>query len=140
MIDEILEHGQLLDRQVFELHPTAPDADLFPGAFRDFPIIYNSTLNFVHVNKKIIAAEYFYCGAVIIVLTYRQVPEAHSSHADILDLPSIDMFIWSYKSSERPFFAFEPFEFSLFLKYLSATVHYDPLLLTRMLFSLFGKA
>ncbi len=95
MIDEILEHGQLLDRQVFELHPTAPDADLLPGTFRDFPIIYNFALNIVHVNEKIIAAEYFYCGALIIILTCRQVPEAHSSHADILDLPSIDMLIWS---------------------------------------------
>jgi len=45
IIDEILEHGQVPGRQVFELYSTAPRADLFPRAFRDFPIIYNAALN-----------------------------------------------------------------------------------------------
>ena len=60
IIDEILEHGQVFGRQVFELYPTVPRADLFPGAFGDFPIIYNSALNTAQVNETVVAAEYFY--------------------------------------------------------------------------------
>ena len=45
--DEILEYGQVLDRQILELYPATPGADLFPGAFRHFIVIYNSALNLV---------------------------------------------------------------------------------------------
>ena len=130
----------MLDRQVFELYPTAPGADLLPGAFRDFPIIYYSALNLGHVNEKVVAAEYFYFGAPIIILVCRQIPDAQPAHADIQDLPHVDKFIGSYKSGECPFFAFEPFEYSFFLKYLSAMVHKEPLVLTRMQFRFFVKA
>jgi len=71
MIDEFLQCGQVLDRQVFELHPTAPGADLLPGTFRDFPIIYNSALNTAQVNETVVAAEYFYCGASPMILVCR---------------------------------------------------------------------
>ena len=65
MIDEILEHGQVLDRQVFELHPAAPCADLLPGAFGDFRSYTILQWNLVQVNEKVAAAEYYYFGAPI---------------------------------------------------------------------------
>jgi len=121
MIDESLEDGQLLDRQIFELHSAAPRAHLFAGAFRDFSIIYNSTVNLVQVNETVVAAEYFYSGAPFIILVCRHIPDAQPAHADIKDLPRVDKLLRSYKSSECPFFALEPFVFSSFLKHFSPT-------------------
>jgi len=117
IIDEILEHGQVLDRQVFELDSAAPRADLFPGAFRHFIVIYNSAINFVHVNETVVTAEYFYMGALCIILSCGQIPEAQPTHADILDLSHINDLIGFYESSERPFFALEPLEFSFFFRH-----------------------
>jgi len=45
IIDEIREHGQVLDRQVFELYSAAPHADLSPRAFENLMIIHDSALN-----------------------------------------------------------------------------------------------
>jgi len=117
MIDELLEHGRVLDRQVFELYSAAPRGDLFPGASRDFPIIYNSALNLVQVNEKLVATEYFYSGAPFIILVCRHILDAQPAYADILDLPHVHKVIGSYKSSECPFFTLEPCEFSFFVKH-----------------------
>src|SRR5208283_4110971 len=117
MIDEILEQGQVLDRQVFELYSTAPRADLFREVFRDFSIIYNSALNLVQVNETAIVAEYFYYGAPLIILVCRHILGAQPDYADILDLPHVHKLIGSYKSSACPFFALEPLVFSFFLKH-----------------------
>ena len=100
MVDEILEHDQVFDRQVFELRPASPDADLLPGALGDYSVIYNSAGNLVQVNEKVAAAEYYYFGAPIIILVCRQIPDAQPAHADILDLPRVDELIGFYKSSE----------------------------------------
>ena len=140
MVDEILEHDQVFDRQVFELRPASPGADLLPGAFGDYSVIYNSAGNLVQVNEKVAAAEYYYFGAPIIILVCRQIPDAQPAHADILDLPRVDELIGFYKSSESALFAPEPFQFSFFLKHVSAGVHQEPLVFTRMSFSLFVKA
>ncbi|MGA7492068.1 MAG: hypothetical protein WB930_02720, partial [Syntrophobacteraceae bacterium] len=59
MIDELPEHGQVLDRQVFELYSAAPGDDLFPSACRDFLIVYNSALNPIQVNESVVFTEYF---------------------------------------------------------------------------------
>ena len=112
MIDEILKHGQVLDRQVFELNSAAS-----PGVFGNFLIIYDSELNLVHVNEMAVAAEYFYFGAPFLIPLHRQIPDAQPAHADIVDSPRVDNLIVSYKSSECLFFDLEPFEFSFFLQH-----------------------
>ena len=117
MIDEFLKCGQVLDRQVFELHATAPDADLLPEAFRHFLIIHDSALNPVYVNEAAVAAEYFYFGAPLIILVCIHILDAQPADADILDLPHVHKCLGSYKSSECPFFAPEPFQFSFFTKH-----------------------
>ena len=117
MIDEILEYWQVLGRQVFELHATAPGTDLLPEAFRHFLIIHDSALNPVYVNEAAAAAEYFYFGAPLIIHVCRHILDTQPAHADILYLPHVDKLSGSYKSSESPFFALESFEFSFFLKH-----------------------
>ncbi len=119
MIDELLEHARVLDRQVFELYSAAPRGDLFPGALRDFPIIYNSALKLVQVNETLVATEYFYFGALFVILVCRHILDAQPAYADILDLPHVHKVIGSYKSSECPFFALEPCEFSFFAQHFS---------------------
>jgi hypothetical protein len=69
------------------------------------------------VNETVIAAEYCYFGTLFIILVCSQIPNAQPAHADILDLPHVHKLIGFYKSSECPFFALEPFEFSFFLKH-----------------------
>jgi hypothetical protein len=121
MLDEILQHRQVLDRQVFELDPAAPRTDLFPGALRHFMVIYNSAIDLVHVDETMVAAEYFYMGAPVIILLCGQIPEAQPPHADILDLPHIYDLIGFYESSECPFFSLEPLEFSFFFRHFFRT-------------------
>jgi hypothetical protein len=118
MIDEILDHALMLDRQILELHPAPPGADLRPGIFRDFLVVYDLAFDPVHVDKTVIAAEYLYFGVLFLISVYTQIPDAQPSQADILDLPHIYELIGSYESSERPLFAFEPLEFPFFLKHL----------------------
>jgi len=117
IIDEILEYGQVFDRHIFELDPAASRADLFPGSLGHFIVIHNSALNLVQVNETVVAAEYFYVGAPLIILLCRQIPDAQPTHADILDLPHVNEFIGSYEGSECTFFALEPFESSFFFKH-----------------------
>jgi len=119
MIDEILEHGQVLVKQVFKLHPAAPGADLLPGAFRYFMIIHDSALNPVQVNEAVVAAEYFYSGASLMILLRRQIPDTQPPHADILDLSHVNELIGSHESSKCPFFALKPLELSFFLRHFS---------------------
>ena len=117
MIDEILEHGQVPYRKIFELNPATFRADLFPGAFRHLLIIYDSAFDSVHVDEAVVAAEYFHLGATIFIPVYRQIPDAQPAQADILDLAHADQLIGSYESSECPVFAFESLEFSFFLRH-----------------------
>jgi hypothetical protein len=112
MVDEILEDGQVLDRQIFELNSVAS-----PRVFRNFPIMCNSELKLVHVNETAVGGKYFYFGAPFLIPPHRQIPDAQPAHADILDLPRVDKLIGPYKNSECPFFAFEPFVFSFFHKH-----------------------
>jgi hypothetical protein len=114
MIDEILKHGPVIDGQGFELNSAAT-----PGVFRNFLVIYNSALDLVHVNETAVAAEYFYFGEPFLIPLHRQIPDTQTTHADILDPPRVDKLIASYKRSECPFFALEPFEFSFFLQHFS---------------------
>ena len=39
-INEIIEHGQVLDRQILELHSASPRAECFPRRIQELPIIY----------------------------------------------------------------------------------------------------
>ncbi len=111
MIYEILKHGTVFGRQGFELNSATS-----PGVFGNFLIIYNPALNLVHVNETAVAAEYFYFRVPFLIFLHRQIPDAQTTHADISDPPRVDKLIASYKRSECPFFAFEPFEFSFFLQ------------------------
>ncbi len=88
IIDEILEHGQVLDRQVLELNSAAS-----PGVFRNFLIIYDSELNLVHVNETVFPAEYFYFRAPFLIPFQRKIPDAQPAHADIQNSPRVDKFI-----------------------------------------------
>ncbi len=120
IVDEILKHGHMPDRQIFKLHPTAPGCELLPGAFRDIGIIHYFALDLVHMNETTIAAEDFYPGTPSVFgFIYGQVLNAESTHADIPDLPHVDDLIGSDKSSECPILAFEPLEFSFILKHFS---------------------
>src|SRR5208283_125678 len=123
IIDEFLKCGQVLDRQVFELHPTAPGADLLPGAFRHIMIIHDSALNPVQVNETVVGAEYFYPGVTLMILVCGQIPDTQPAHADILDLPHVNELIGSYESSKCSFFALKPLEFSFFLKHFFTCPH-----------------
>jgi len=114
MIDEILEHGQVLNREVFELHAAASHTDLLPRAWRHLMIVHNSALNTVHLKGTIVPAEYFYFVALFIILVCGQILDAQPAYADILDLPHVNDVIGSYESSECPFLAIEPLEFSFF--------------------------
>jgi len=65
----------------------------------------------------VVTAEYFYMGALFMILFCGQIPEAQPTHADILDLPHINDLIEFYESSEFTFFALEPLEFSFFFRH-----------------------
>ncbi len=117
MIYEILEHRQVLDGRILELHSTSSRADLRPGIFRNFLIMYDSALDLVYVDELAVAAEYFYFGVPFPVLIQSQIPDAKPSEADILDLSHINEFIGSHKSSKCPFFGLESLEFSFFLRH-----------------------
>jgi len=85
IIDEMLEHGQLLYRQVLELHSASPRGGLFPGEFRNFLIVYYPALDPVYVDKMAVAAKYCYSGALFFITVCRQILDAQPVHADILD-------------------------------------------------------
>ena len=117
VIYEILEQCQVLDCQILELHAASSRADLCPGVFRQFVIMYDSAFDPVYVDEMVVVAEYFHFGTPISILVYSQIPDAKPPKADILDLSHIDEFIGSYKSGECPFFDFESLELSIFLKH-----------------------
>ena len=60
MIDKILEHGQVHNGQICELHSATSDADLLPRVFGKLLIIYDFALDPVYVDEMAVAAEYFY--------------------------------------------------------------------------------
>ena len=114
VVNEILDHGDVADGEVTELHPAASHGQLIPGAVRQFDIIDHLALHSVDMDEAAVAAEYFYFGIILFELFGRQVANTQTSQTDINDLPEVHELVGPEKCRKSTLFASESLVFSVF--------------------------